>query len=73
MEILSYIDMVIWHIVQSQHICPIVLNTALNHIMILNDENQAYFAAFSKKKIGQISSQKAMLSDNNKKCCTPEP
>jgi hypothetical protein len=30
--------------------CPIVLKTALNHIMILHDEDHAYFVAFSKNK-----------------------
>ena len=30
--------------------CPIVLKTALNHIMILHDKNHAYFVAFKKNK-----------------------
>jgi hypothetical protein len=40
--------------------CPIVLKTALNHIMILHDENQAYFVAFSKNKKFDKSAAKTL-------------
>jgi hypothetical protein len=46
--------------------CPIVLKTALNHIMQLYDENHGYFVAFSKKRNWTNQQSKTMVSDNNK-------
>ena len=45
--------------------CPIVLKTALNHIMILHDENMPILSRFQ-IEIGQISSLKATVSDKKK-------
>ena len=42
---------------------PIVLKTALNHIMILHDENHAYFVAFSKNKKLDKQQSKVTVSD----------
>jgi hypothetical protein len=52
--------------------CPIVLKTALNHIIILHDENHAYFVVFSKNKKLDKSAVKKLRYQTNKIFCTPE-
>jgi hypothetical protein len=47
---------------------PIVLKTALNHIMILHDENDAHFVAFPKNK--KLDKSVVKKIQYQKKFCT---